>query len=300
MIQLVARENLDVTKYDACVEHSLQSNIYGFSWYMDVVCDNWSALVLDDYNAVMPVPWRKKWFIKYVYPPFWVIQLGLYSKQEVDEDQFLRVLFSKFKYVEFKSNTENKFSTSKHNTTKQLQYLNLNQDYKDIQTGYKRDRKRDLKKAKDNKLSALWNDQADKLIDIIKSNVGKRLPNVKAADYDVLLKLIEIIKYRNKGEILSIYDSSKNLVGSSIYVKHKNSVTILASSTDFSNRKYGVDTFMRDAIIAKYASQLDYFYFGGSSIKSIAKNNLSFGSKTKTYQLIKHNNLPKLIRYFKK
>ena len=46
MIKYVKRNELDIEKYNACVENSLQSRVYGFSWYLDIVADHWDALVL--------------------------------------------------------------------------------------------------------------------------------------------------------------------------------------------------------------------------------------------------------------
>ena len=56
----IKRKELNVSKYDACIENSVQEKIFGFSWYLDIVADQWDVLVLDDYKAVMPIPWRKK------------------------------------------------------------------------------------------------------------------------------------------------------------------------------------------------------------------------------------------------
>ena len=86
-IKYIHREHLDEEKYNQCIATSLQSKIYAFSWYLDIVCDNWDVLVLDDYEAVMPIPWRKKYGIKYVYPPFWVLQLGVFSNEVIDENE---------------------------------------------------------------------------------------------------------------------------------------------------------------------------------------------------------------------
>ena len=52
MIHYVKREDLEVEKYNNCIENSIQSRIYAFSWYLDIVADYWDVLVLDDYKAV--------------------------------------------------------------------------------------------------------------------------------------------------------------------------------------------------------------------------------------------------------
>ena len=100
MIQYLKRNQLDIIKYDNCIELSLNSRIYVFSWYLDIVSDNWDVLVLNDYEAVMPLPWRQKYFIKYVYPPAWTQQLGVFSNSKINADlvkQFVKSIPKKFK-----------------------------------------------------------------------------------------------------------------------------------------------------------------------------------------------------------
>ena len=126
MITYTKRKEVDIAKYNACIENSIQSRISAFSWYLDIVADNWDVLVLDDYKAVMPIPWRKKFGIKYVYPPLWLLELGVFSLYEHQEIKpFLEVLYSKFKFAELRLNTKNKFLKSKDLIDKQFQYLDL-------------------------------------------------------------------------------------------------------------------------------------------------------------------------------
>ena len=108
MIQYIKRKNIDVAKYDACIANSIQSRIYAFSWYLDIVADNWDVLVLDDYKAVMPIPWRKKFGIKYTYTPLRVLELGIFSTEEVHEIQFVEKLKKYYKFIHLRLNYHNK------------------------------------------------------------------------------------------------------------------------------------------------------------------------------------------------
>ena len=96
MIQLIERENINIEKYDTCVEKSEQSRVFAYSWYLDIVSDNWCVLVFQDYEAVMPLPFRKKYGIKYVYPPFWLIELGVFSQGKNILNDFLNEAFKRF------------------------------------------------------------------------------------------------------------------------------------------------------------------------------------------------------------
>ncbi|MDV7185778.1 hypothetical protein R3X25_00670 [Lutibacter sp. TH_r2] len=302
MIKYLKRSEIDIEKYNNCVEKSFNSRVFAFSWYLDIVADNWDVLVLNDYEAVMPLPWREKYFIKYVYCPFWVIELGIYSfKNNVELDSFLQKVFENFKYSNLRMNADNvfnKFSENRHK--KQLQYIDLEKGYNNIFKAYSRNRKRDLKKANDFNLVAEWNTRNSDLVNLFKNNVGVRVKDVKDKDYNRLLKLLNECVARNVGELLSIFDENGNLIASSFFLKHKNKVTELVCSTDFKNRNNGANTFFNDEAIKKYSKEFKIFNFGGSSMKNISNYYKSFGAETENYCELNYNNLPKLIKYFKK
>ena len=93
----------------ACVANSFNRLIYGFSWYLNVVCDDWDALVYNDYEAVFPLPKRKKWGIDYIYQPFFCQQLGVFSQKEVAIESFLNCIPKQIKYLELNVGSSNSF-----------------------------------------------------------------------------------------------------------------------------------------------------------------------------------------------
>jgi hypothetical protein len=302
MIKYIKRKDLDSEKYNNCIENSIQSRIYAFSWYLDIVADYWDVLVLDDYKAVMPIPLRRKYGVKYVYPPFWLLELGVFSlKDSIDYNAFFKVLFGEFKSIELRLNTKNSLNASESFLIeKQMQTLSIKEDYEAIFNGYRKDRKKDLRKSKKIDLIENWNDDPQKLIQLFKANVGKRTPYIVDKDYKVLSEVMNICIEKRVGEVLSIYNSERKLVASGFFLKHKKEVTILVSSTDFNNRKNGENTFLIDRAIYKYQKAFGILNFGGSSMQQIANYFLSFGAKTSQYQQVKYNNLPFLLKLFKK
>ena len=79
---------IDRTRWDAMIAHSLCDLPYAYSWYLDVVCPMWEALATEDYAYVMPLPLKKKWGISYLIHPIWVQQLGVFSAHEVTTEIF--------------------------------------------------------------------------------------------------------------------------------------------------------------------------------------------------------------------
>jgi len=290
MIAYVTRAALNIEKYNNCISNAINSRIYAYSWYLDIVADeNWDVLVLDDYVAVMPLPKRRKYFIDYVYPPFWILQLGIfYTTNEFSELDFINKLYRTFKFIELRMNTEN-FSgiKSKNFIKKQYHSLDLNIKYESLKSNYRSDRFKDLKKAVKNDLREIWNDEPKKLIHLFKCNVGARIPNIISKDYERLESLMNYCIDTKIGEILSIYDKQGEITASAFFLKHQKSITILCSSTDFKNRNNGGNTFLINSAIEKYQSNFSIFNFGGSSMPTIAAYFKSFGAYENNYFLLK-------------
>ena len=286
LIKYIQREHLDEEKYNDCIENSIQSNSYAFSWYLDIVCENWDVLVLNDYEAVMPIPRRKKYGIKYVYQPLWVLQLGIFSKGDFTQSDFISVVQKRFRFIELRLNFKNLLDTdSLYFIEKQFQELKLTVGYEKIKKAYRSDRKKDLKRAEKSELRIEWGGSPSDLITLFQNNVGKRTPEIKQQDYQNLETLINFCLIDDYGELCFAYQG-ETLVAGAFFLKHQETVTILCSSTDFSNRKNGANTFLIDEAIQRYINKYKTFNFGGSSMQTIAKYFFSFGTQEKTYPML--------------
>jgi hypothetical protein len=68
-IRFVKRKDIDTERWDRCVRDSPHSDIYALSGCLDIMAKRWSGLVQDDYAAVLPIPWNRKYFLSYIYTP---------------------------------------------------------------------------------------------------------------------------------------------------------------------------------------------------------------------------------------
>ena len=292
---------IDFEKYDICIENSYNTCIYAYSWYLDIVAEKqWEVLVLGDYESVMPLPVRKKYFITYVHNPLWVLQLGVFSINETNNNNpFIKKAFSIYKLIDLRLNIDNKIGGfSEEKTEKQTHFLKLD-NYDVIKSNFRSDRKKDLKRAVKSGLYGKWNDDLKLFLDLFFKNITSRVSSINEKDFNRLQSIIEICIEKEKGELLSVFDENNNLVASGFFLKHNKKITILVSTTDLKNRKNGANTYLIDQAIKKYLSNYKVFNFGGSSIKSIANYFLSFGAKENMYYQINYNNLPLLYKIIK-
>ena len=79
MIKFYKHKDIDLFKWDECIGSSINRRVQAFSWYLNVVTNNsWDALVLGDYDAVLPLPYRFKYGLKYIYMPYFIQSLGCF------------------------------------------------------------------------------------------------------------------------------------------------------------------------------------------------------------------------------
>ncbi|MFN9491862.1 MAG: hypothetical protein ACK57D_02300, partial [Sphingobacteriales bacterium] len=76
-IRLVTRQDIDHQLWDACIDNTTNGLVYAKIDFLDLMSDQWDAIVIDNYRAIMPIPFRKKWGIRYVYQVPFIQQLGL-------------------------------------------------------------------------------------------------------------------------------------------------------------------------------------------------------------------------------
>ncbi|MBT8317612.1 MAG: hypothetical protein HKP59_08290 [Lutibacter sp.] len=282
MIHYVKRQELDEEKYNQCIQSALNSRIYAYSWYLDCVADNWDALIFNDYEAVMPLPWRSKYFIKYVYPPAWTQQLGVFSKDKIEASLmkgFINLIPKKFKKVTIQFNSDNDVSFLK--TTKRDNYiLPLNKHYEDIYMGFNKNRKRDLKKA-------LLKDY--KIDEEISCNEFLDFYLNESKNYQLNKNQIIIIKsflnLKNESvQIWGIRDNEK-LIASLVWLKDENRVTYLLPTANNKAKSSSLPTLIISELIKQHSETNYIFDFEGSMIEGVADFYKSFGAIKENYYL---------------
>src|SRR5678809_1754095 len=98
-IEYLTHQQIDKAKWDICIDSADNGLIYAYSFYLHHMAKHWDALVLNDYEAVMPLTWNKKYGFYYLYQPAFTASLGVFGKNLTKEiiDDFISMLPSKFK-----------------------------------------------------------------------------------------------------------------------------------------------------------------------------------------------------------
>ena len=298
MIQYIPHNDIDFSKWDACLDKASNGTIYAYSWYLNNSCEQWDALIEGDYEIIMPLPIRKKMGIAYVFPPSMTQQLGIFSTKQLSEKKvtdFINHIPSKFKYIEINLNHSNRiwsnvFPISDHINLE----LDLNQTYDTLYANYSENTRRSIKKARKTDIR-LWNNGEIKNLTqlFIREKAGKigKLPDDY---YRVLEKISNILIQRNQAQIWEAFIDG-DLCAGILFAFCRNKVYFLFSAANATARENFVIPYLIDLYIQEHAEKAMILDFEGSDNKNLARFYKSFGATEKNYQKIIINKLPRLL-----
>jgi len=300
MIHYIRQDDINRTKWDMCVEDAFNGLIYAKSWYLDIVSDQWDALVENDYEKIFPLVYRKKWGIHYLYQPPFTQQLGLISKtlltgQGVHE--FLSSIPEPFKFAEINLNTFNKVDRTQWGIEDWLTHeLDLIHSYDHLRKAYSTNLKRNLKKAEDAGLTIVRNIKPDEVITLFRQNRGKSLTNLKEEDYIRLTRLAYAGIYKGVIKTYGVYDRSNTICAGALFLQSLKKMVFLFSGLNDTGRQTGAMAFLIDSFIRENQHMHLTLDFEGSNDPNLARFYKSFGSVEITYPHLVINRLDPVSR----
>ena len=300
-IRHLTRKEIDIEKWNDCIGKASNGLIYGYSYYLDAVCTHWDALVVNDYEMVMPLPWRRKWGFYYLYQPFFIPALGVFGNDLSPSiiKTCLDSIPKKISYWDIDMNEKNEVSSSgkikvRHRTNL---FLPLNQPYEIQFKNYKRLAKRKLQAALENGLTIQRNVNPEIIIDAYEKHYEDKQRIIPLEAYTQLVQVINSLPKKNYQAYL-VKKQEEILAFYLILIDERNVYSLIGGSTE-EGKEYGAFYLATDAVIQDYSNSEKTFRFEGSDIEGIAFFDLQFGSFAVTYPHLQMNNLPWPLRYLK-
>lgn len=294
MIQYLEHKAIDKAKWDAIVAEC--GNIYAYTWYLDIVHPGWEALVEDDYQAVMPLTGRKKFGVNYLFQPFFVQQMGVFSKSSVTAEKteaFLQAIPSKYRFAEIRMNEGNTFAEGAQGVEYHRNVLlDLNQEYEAIRANYHQNTKRNLTKAEACNLQLVNTVIPYHVVALFRDNRGALLDKWGDAEYDVLTHLAQVAQKRNAAFMLGVSEKGVGqLICAAIFMKTKDRITFLFSGLTEEGKQRQAMTYLLDQVIQQYSHRPMTFDFEGSDDDNLARFYLGFGGEEIKYPSYTFNRL---------
>ena len=286
MIQYLVHNQINKKKWDATI--AVCGNIYAYSWYLDLVHPNWEALIEDDYQSVMPLTGGKKFGVNYLYQPYFVQQLGVFSKMPLPQEktkEFLNAIPRKYRFAEIRLNENNLLEEGAQGVEYHRNVLlDLNQDYETIRANYHQNTKRNLAKAQSNNLQLVDTVIPYHVVALFRDNRGALLDKWGDAEYGVLTNLGQVALLRKTAFMLGVTEKGVGeLLSAAIFIKANGRITFLFSGLKQEGKDKQAMTFLLDQVIQKYAHQPMTFDFEGSDDENLARFYLGFGGEETKY-----------------
>ncbi|HWJ91086.1 MAG TPA: GNAT family N-acetyltransferase [Flavisolibacter sp.] len=297
-IRQLKQEEIDRQLWDKCISESENGLIYPTSIYLDHLADHWDGLVLNDYEAVMPLPWRKKFGLKYIYQPFLTAQLGVFGKK-VDAPlvaEFFNAIPAQFRLIEFSLNYGNLFPLTQLNLYIRTNFvLDLRPSYETLRDRYRENVQRNIEKSA--KYGCfISNDVAiESVIELAKRQDDKS----SGKDFASFAKLYGELKTRGAAVCYGVRTSKGELIASAAFLFSPERAYYLLVGNHPNGRTLGASHALIDAFIRDHAGRNLVLDFEGSDIRNVAFFYSGFGAKEELYPAIKLNRLPALLRWLK-
>ncbi len=300
-VQYLPYHQIDKQKWDACIETADNGLIYGYSTYLDNMASHWDALILDNYEVVMPLTWNKKYSVCYLYQPYFTAALGLFGKNITAElvNDFLSSIPAKFKYWDIYLNYANRFSLSKFELTNRVNYiLPLQDSYEKLFDAFGVSHKRNIKRAAQLNCTLNRNIEIDDVIKLAEEQ-ARDFSKATKKDYDHFKKLYQRLYSEKKATTYGVYLPSGQLVAScAFFFSNKRAYYILVGNHP-NGKTIGASHYLINAFIKDNAGKDLLLDFEGSDIKSLANFYSSFGARQEMYAGLRLNRLPKIVRLLK-
>lgn len=299
MIRHLLNNEIDYERWDDCISRAWNGNIYAYSWYLDIVCEGWSALVAGDYEQVMPLTTGRKYGITYLYQPPFTQQHGVFSISAANQtDDFLEELSQHYRFAEINLNRYNQTNHPRFRVAMKKNYeLELVQSWEELRKAYQSNTIRNIRKAEQSRISIVENADPQGIIEIFRNEKGREIKKLEGRHYQMLEKLIYRSVYKNAAYVLGAYDAHNRLCAGVFLLRSHNKIILIFSANNHIARQTGAMHMLIDRIVQKFSGQALTLDFEGSEIPGLARFYSSFGSFETRYPALYFNNLPLHFRF---
>src|SRR5688572_10652470 len=301
-IKYLQHNEIDKVKWDACVTNAPNGLVYAYSFYLDAMSKHWDALVLGNYEAVMPLTWNRKYNFYYLYQPVFTASLGVFGKNLSEKviSDFLKAIPAKFKLIEISLNNGNLFNDSKSFSLLRSNYiLHLNKSYEELYKVYRDNHKRNITKTFQLDCRASKEISVDEVMRINEEQL-KHIDGTKPGDYSNFKKLYELLESKGQAKVYAVVDLKNRVLASAVFFFSHNRAYYIMVGNHPDGKTIGASHALIDAFIKDHAGKNLILDFEGSDIRNLAFFYSGFGATEEIYPALKINKLPWYIRLLKK
>ncbi|MBP7497860.1 MAG: hypothetical protein KA792_09370 [Bacteroidales bacterium] len=306
MLRFLQNAEIDKNKWNNCIDNSVNSLLYAYSWYLDIIAEGWQAYVEDDYNSVFPIFPKNKFGITYLSQPPFMQQGGLFFTDDKSNNllpYYIKQLKNDFKFIEINLNKYNVLKPALNNSKsyfiKNRNFeLDLKNNYNQLYNKYCNNTKRNLNRAKSNNLICRNINEINDIITLFKENKGKEINAFQNSQFDILKSLYNECFNKNIASVWTVSDTNNKLLAGAFFIETKNHSIFLFSGQNKEGREKRAMFFLIDNYIKIHSASNLLLDFEGSNNDNLARFYSGFNSSETNYYSFHFNNLSLLLKPF--
>ena len=287
-IEFVKHSNLNKEKWNYCIKNSFFPTFFADFDFLSIANPDFCALILNDYETVMPLPVRKKMFLHYIYHPHFVSILGIFSKTPPTKElivHFLQAIPKRYVRVDLFFNTL--FDHPKASVLYSY-HLSLQKKHEELYAHFSDNCRRNIKSSEKYALKYVESAEISEIIALFKNNRGKntKVP-FEEKDYAILEKLAHLAQKNNHLEVVSVLDGEDEILAGALLFKDKHKTWFWFSGRDEKCAEKKAMFFLLNEYFKKHAETDTIFDFHGSMNPNIARFNAGFGAEKYGFSFLK-------------
>ncbi len=239
-LRVLKRKEIDEQKWNALIQNSVQSLPYALSYYLDAVAENWEAVVLNDYEAAMPLVWLRKLGLKCLYQPYYCQQLGVFSRQNLSPKAMKEMLAAAqgFPYININLNPSVQTIAADFSLKqKKNLLLDLGKDYASIRKNYSENHKRNIAKAEKSKLVFTEALELKPFQKFYLENINRTKENFKPQHEKIFKALTKTLTTNATAKIFAVDNGEQELVAAVLLVLHQNRLVGIINTSSAEGKK---------------------------------------------------------------
>lgn len=303
-IEYIPYNKIDKKKWDSCVRQSAGRKIFGYSCILDHFCTNWDAIVINDYEAVFAIPWRKKMGLKYIYSPYFIQNFSLHSSSKTNIEvypEIFTLVEKHFNFADFFVCINGDISSKMSHIKKEKRnnfLIDINKPYEENYESWGENLRKNIRKGKNKALRYVAECNTTLLINEYKLLSQKRKFNFLNKDIDDLKQFLDncIEHYI----LRSIEDADGNVLASAIFLKDSTRIYYLLGLVHHNcNNNIKAHEFLLNGVIEEFSEKKMYLDLLGSDVAGVAEFYKQFQPETQHYSHYYFNHLPYPLRLLK-
>lgn len=301
-IKILASKQVDTRKWDHCVASNANGLIYSSTEYLNAMAKNWHGVVIDDYAAVMALPWKRKFRIRYGYTPPFIQQLGLVGK--ASNEEFTRILQLFYKFFPLADVNFNFLNTNIQQLLPVIPrnnfVIDLSMGYDLIKSHYKHSLKENIRKAAHESF-IYAEEKVQEGIHMYHSHYNERMKkHIKEKDYKHFSQLCESLHKNKECFARTAKNEQNEILAMAVFLKDTKRIYNIMNTTTHKGRDKEANHFLLNQVLHEFAGQPLLFDFEGSELPGVREFYEHFGPMNQPYFHYHYNGYSWPVKLLKK